>query len=1061
MSAGRRVRAIPKVLPPQLGRILTRAPLAKSLLDASAAGAVWVEAPGGAGKTTAVASLAASLGLPVAWLHADAGDAQLASFFRFLGLAIGAALPKAALPAYGPELEPESDLFARRFARAAIESAKAGKVVLAIDNLQDIPAGSRVHSAIAAIAEELSGAWKVFLVTRQHPGPAYSRLLGQGRLVLLSPDRFVFTEAEIKETLRQRGILDEARLDALWKQSRGWIAGALLLAMNPEGSAGSPGTTKPADSSGLFAYFADQSFSGLDAGDRRLLLHTAYLPTVRPESVAGLAQVPDAPVRLKALAGRGLFVTRIAGDPERYRYHDLFREFLQAQALEVEGPEGVERIKRRSASRLAADGEPLPALELLAECGDWVELGRVATAEAETLLDQGHFRSLGSLLLRVPGEHLETEPWLLYWLAQCEMGVSDSEAVRHLVKAHAIFVSRGDREGQLISSVNIPLLLRNQVQVQADYVDWIPTVEALADSAWEIRSPFLAIKVTTGMLSLAAVSSVLAPGMGRLVERILELAPRIEDPNTRLQSLTQIVAMAWRLRHGEMVPRAAGLVDDGRLEERASPLLVLHWYLELIVFDTMYGDWRRSIASAERSRQMAIASGLASARFEALLNETEVSFDRNDVVRSRRLVAEIVREVDPARPNTVAVAKAVQARLALIEGDADGALASVREAIAFLESRKYPVGYTQAYFALEAGALALGGRFAEALECGERWRKILIGPHRPIVDVYEAWIEAARAVAAGDPAARELLGRALAAARRHDYPMALRHANRLAAELCSRALAWSIDPEYVSAMIARRGLVAPDLDSPAWPWPVRVRCMGGFEILRQGEAVAAQGRSQKTTELLQVVVALEGKAPVDRLIPLLWPGEGRVGAQHALETTLYRLRKLLGSDACITVTERQLVLNRREMWVDALAIGGILARIEALERPPDEATIRLLVELHAGYFLPHRTQEAWAIEARDKVWTRVRRVLVAAARRERENGDHERAERLLYFVIDRHGTAEDAFAELMRLHIGLGQPGEALHAFRRCCAALASELRIEPGPELRSLAAGIGAGAPR
>ena len=39
------------------------------------------------------------------------------------------------------------------------------------------------------------------------------------------------SEAELKAALRERGLLDERRLESLGRQSGGWIAGALLLAM--------------------------------------------------------------------------------------------------------------------------------------------------------------------------------------------------------------------------------------------------------------------------------------------------------------------------------------------------------------------------------------------------------------------------------------------------------------------------------------------------------------------------------------------------------------------------------------------------------------------------------------------------------------------------------------------------------------------------------------------------------------------------------------------------------------------------------------------------------------
>lgn len=1053
-----RRRALPKVSAPRLARIAPRAPLAKALLDATEDAAAWVQAPGGAGKTTAVAALATDLKLPVAWLHADPGDAQLASFFHFLAIALGTALPRAArsLPAYGTELEPECELFARRFARSALEASKDTPVVLAIDNLQDIPAGSRVHGALAALVEEVAGPWRVFLMTREPPGPAYSKLLGQGRLVPVAGAQLAFAEGELKEALRLRGILDERRLDELWSQSGGWIAGALLLAMGPGKAAGGAPGPGSSDTAGVFAYFADQAFSRLDPDDRRLLVSTAFLPTVRPEAAARLSGLADATARLGAMASRGLLVTRFDREGEGFRCHDLFREFLRAEAGATLGPAQLRDLQRESARQLAAGDEPLAALALLFACADWAGIREVVMARAETLLGQGHARSLADLLARVPAEERDRDPWLQYWLAQCHTSLDDGDAVGPLIRAHGLFGERGDAVGQLVAGVAVPMLMRNHNQYRFDFPAWIAKIEAIADRAWEVRSPFLALRVLGGLASLVPLSPFLESWADRIVAGVAELLPRVDDPNASLQAATQAVGIGWRLRRAEFVPPIAAQVEALRLEQRASPLLALHWLYDLITFDSMYGDTARATANARRCEEIAKSTGLAASRFEALLLRLEVACDRNEVDEARRLLAALERHADPARPVMFAWINGFKGRIALLRDEPEDALAACRAAIGILKGLNAPMQHTSTYFSLDAGAHALAGRHAQALASCRSWREVLAEPQREVVDLYEAWIRAAQAAGEGAADARPLLESAIAAARRLNYPLPLRHANRLVASLCAKAIEWSLAPDFVAAMIARRGLAAPDAESPAWPWPVRVRCLGRFEIERAGEAVVAPGRNQKTVELLQAAIAMGGAVPVDRLVPVLWPGEGRVGAQHALETALYRLRKLLGSDTCVAVVDRQLVLDRREAWVDALALEGLLDRLDAGAEPPDDAAVRAIGELHAGPFLPQRAREPWAAEARARIWTRVRRVMVAAARRARERGDGEQAERLLYFVIDRQAVAEDAFAELMRVYLARGQPAEALFAFRRCAAALASELGLEPGPELRALAAETG-----
>ena len=78
---------------------------------------VWVSGPGGSGKTTLVASWLASRKLPYLWYQIDEGDADLATFFYYLGLAGKQAAPrvKRPLPLLTPEYRAGVTTFSRRY----------------------------------------------------------------------------------------------------------------------------------------------------------------------------------------------------------------------------------------------------------------------------------------------------------------------------------------------------------------------------------------------------------------------------------------------------------------------------------------------------------------------------------------------------------------------------------------------------------------------------------------------------------------------------------------------------------------------------------------------------------------------------------------------------------------------------------------------------------------------------------------------------------------------------------------------------------------------------------
>ena len=165
------------------------------------------------------------------------------------------------------------------------------------------------------------------------------------------------------------------------------------------------------------------------------------------------------------------------------------------------------------------------------------------------------------------------------------------------------------------------------------------------------------------------------------------------------------------------------------------------------------------------------------------------------------------------------------------------------------------------------------------------------------------------ALRSGDAdAARAELGPALAAARRLEARGFFLYVPHIAAELLAAALNFGIDRDWVRHVIRERGLPAPAGAPPDWPWPVRIRALGGFAVDVDGAAADGDNRARgKPVEALRAIVAHGGRrVPLDRLLATVWRGRGRVGADNAGYVTLHRLRKLLGADDALLLVDGQL-----------------------------------------------------------------------------------------------------------------------------------------------------------
>ena len=196
----RKFALLAKLARPSARGLLVRPRLLK-LLDRSArsARAIWVNAPGGAGKTTLISSWIEQRKLKCLWYQLDAGDADPATFFHYLGEAAKFA-PRGRnrpLPHLTPEYALGLDVFVRRFFESLFARYPA-PFVLVLDNYQEAAADTKLHAIMsAALASAPEGSRIVFLSRGDAP-PSFARWQTGGQWVNLSWDDIRLTDGEAR-----------------------------------------------------------------------------------------------------------------------------------------------------------------------------------------------------------------------------------------------------------------------------------------------------------------------------------------------------------------------------------------------------------------------------------------------------------------------------------------------------------------------------------------------------------------------------------------------------------------------------------------------------------------------------------------------------------------------------------------------------------------------------------------------------------------------------------------------------------------------------------------------
>jgi hypothetical protein len=213
----------------------------------------------------------------------------------------------------------------------------------------------------------------------------------------------------------------------------------------------------------------------------------------------------------------------------------------------------------------------------------------------------------------------------------------------------------------------------------------------------------------------------------------------------------------------------------------------------------------------------------------------------------------------------------------------------------------------------------------------------------------------------------EMLRRGLQQAESAGFVYMLARAGSCLPILCDRALEQKIHVAFVRRLIATNKLLPPAGASPHWPWPVRIRTLGGFSLEVNDEPYHPSRKAQdKPLELLKLLVCCQAmhrnSADKQWLAQRLWPDADEANARKSLDMTLSRLRRLLGDDATIVASESRLAFSATHVWTDIAPLLDALSRVSEFRdrhaggRAPrgaaPSADVAAMLEHFKGPFLP-------------------------------------------------------------------------------------------------------------
>jgi LuxR family transcriptional regulator, maltose regulon positive regulatory protein len=1047
-----------KTTRPSQAETLVRPRLVRRLDLARKKPVTWVWAPPGAGKTTLVASYLAARKIRGLWYQIDEGDADVATFFYYLGRA--APRGRRPLPLLTREYRHGVVLFARRFFRELYSRLKPPFAVV-FDNYQDVPRDSALHDVMAESVAEIPNGGRVIFISRSDPPPAFARHRLHRHLEILDGSQLRFTPTEAVGLARKLapGRWPRATIRSLYDIADGWCAGLVLLLeqLRSEGRA-SPAPPKPS-SKVLFDYFAGEIFKKANPGVQAVLLHTAFLPRVTAAMAVALTGQPAAGEVLTALHEQNYFTNKQGNDSEpAYEYHPLFRDFLLSQALRVYSPSDCARIRRTAAGLLDAAGQIEPAARLLRDADDWNALEQLIRRHAQSLVTQGRVQTLEEWLGGIPGAVVAEQPWLLFWRGWIAERHADRQ--RSLEKAFTAFRREGDAIGTLLAWAGVIFgFLSEGVLVGMER--WIAFLDDLIGDVPTFPSTGVEARVATAMFAAITLRCPSHPKAAYWAERAIEVARRHPDPFTR--AITAIIWFHYQLQAGDLA-RVAIVVDEMRSVMRAravSPTaivnasMVVAWYEAATALPSYRSTVDRTLelAHATSTFQSLRETGWRSARHTVLCGGLMGALSDGDLVTAASWQRELDRDVQHLGPLFRFWRHWFIVWEALIRRDVGRATTNQPEMLRLAHEAGRGLDEAVAHL-LSAQVLHAQGAENEARNHLDRALEIGRAMTSAYVEFMARLTEAKLCLDCGQESdGLQALRIAMALGRERGYVSSHVWIPTIMAGLCARALEAGIEPDYVCGLVQKRRLVpeSPPVEVEAWPWPIKILTLGRFEVRLDGEPVRfARKVQRKPLALLKALIAFGGRGVREELLmDALWPdGEGDA-ARVALASALHRLRGLLGREQAILRQEGRLSLDSRHCWVDVWALERLLGRAETAASHPQ--LIRQAADLYRGAFLDEGEGELPKATAMvESLRRRLLRHLLRVGR-QCEQANPQEAVDWYEEALRVDPCAEDACRSLMTVYHRLDRSTDVAVTYQRFRAALDAARGLVPSAATQGL----------
>ncbi len=1072
-----------KLLPPRAVSELLQRPRLTARLQANlGAPMTMVAADAGSGKTTLISDFIRNGQRPAVWYQLDHTDADPIVFLTYVAQGIKNLEPRfgEAIFRYLSEADEELLRYPERavdlLINEILESVEQ-PFILVLDDYHHIGRDTIVHKMVDRLLQYSSDLVHLIITTRDLPPLAIMRRRSQSAALMITREDLLFTDNEVRELFRKtlNVELRDEEITEYRSRTHGWITALQLVRQVAEQEIHATESGQTLDlhhilqqsEKDIFDYFAEEVFSRESDETRKLLLYLSLLESLQLDVCSSVFPDMRCSAALPELVHKNVFLT-VAGDgnsAEEYRFHPLFRDFLQRRLRSEIGQARVSEERNRIGEYFLQQKKWETALPYLLDAQNFERAAEVIAETGNEWIAAGAFISLGLLTNKLPDNFLEQAPRSLLHKAEIARLQGETEKSTNLLnRAVNLLHEQGDKEGEAESLHSLASLARRKSQ-SAKAFELLKKADALVSSHSET---FIKCANTRGLCMIVEGDWAGAEQQFRIA---LEAAEQLSNEKyIRIVTHNLALAPGFHGDFGEALRWFKRIFREDQPEKQLPQEAIGH--LNVARLHLYRGEFEETEKHLERSLDLCQLYDLKFLRGEIFEAYANFYREKSDFSHAEEFYARAQNAFDEAQIDVadkeLSEERAIFYRLTGEYAKARGLLENL---LVSREKKGNEIGINTARLRLYQIDLAegktdgLNGGILKSIEFFHR-------QNHYYDEALASMLLAEAFFSLGEH--REMINplqRALDLSARFDYEYWLSGEIRRNPELFSHEEVFDrLPPDLRMAASegiaeeekgARKTGYSPNHSSKVTDLAVRV--LGHVEIYRDAaKPFAADAWTTRRARDIFCCLATskDRRVPKDVLIEAFWPNEDIDTVEKNFHPTISHIRKALNSNQSlkqnfIVFRDGAYQLNPDLSYsIDAADFESFIAEAETAKREKDASKLRASLEsahaLYRGEFMTG-VYDDWAEERRAFYAAQFARVSAALAKLSFSEKRWSDTAKYAAAVLTEDPFREDMHRLLMKVFSAQGKPASIKKQYENLQKLLKAELGIQPSAETRRL----------